>query len=115
MNNDMNKRRYERVQATYIVRYKLRYSGMNYSVCQTQNVSQGGALFLTDRIFSEGQELEMNIQFPFASEQVKVIAEIVACKKKMNNVYETRVKFIDMNSFVTKKLGELIKRRKETD
>lgn len=118
MNDGINKRQFQRLQTTYIVRYRIHQATTGYDTGQTQNISKEGALLLTNKPFNQGDKLEMYIQFPFAREKNMVIAEVVFCKELTKEStyeakgYETRLKFIEMNAEVKQKLGEMIERRK---
>jgi len=109
----IERRKHPRAPMTYITRYKLRYIGTTYAINHTKNISQGGALLFTNRVLKKGEQLEMYIRFPFAEKEIKVIAEVVGSEEvKKNLVYQSRLKFIEMNEEARKKLGELIDRRK---
>jgi c-di-GMP-binding flagellar brake protein YcgR len=107
------RRKHLRLPTTYSTRYKLRYSGANYDVNHTKDISQGGALLFTNRSFAKGEQLEMLIRFPFSQEEIAIIAEVVFSEESVkNSVYETRLKFIEINEEVKRILGEVINRRK---
>ena len=114
MGYEDEKRKHPRLPTAYITKYRLRDSGSDFAVGRTQNISQGGAFLFTDRMFYAGDQLEMNIQFPFSKELVRVIGEIVACTERRESSYETRLRFIEMDEDINKKLGELIERRRGT-
>ena len=113
MHKGAEKRKHVRLPATYITRYKSRYSDTDYDVSQTRNISQGGALLFTNRMFRKGDQLELQIQFPFSAKKVTVIAEVVVCEELTKNVtYKTRLKFIAMDERVEQSLREIIGRRR---
>jgi len=113
MHKGAEKRKHVRLPATYITRYRLRNSDTNYDVSQTQNISQGGALLFTNRMFRKGFQLELQIQLPGHIEKVTVIAEVVFCEELTKNaIYKTRLKFIAMDKRVKVSLREMIERRR---
>jgi c-di-GMP-binding flagellar brake protein YcgR len=107
------RRKYLRLPASYVTRYKVRNSDADYHVSQTQNVSQRGALLFTNRMFNKGFQLELQIQFPFSDKWVTVVAAVVACEKVTKNLsYKTRLQFIAMDEWAEEKLREIMERRK---
>ncbi|UCC95610.1 MAG: PilZ domain-containing protein [Candidatus Omnitrophota bacterium] len=113
MTSAADRRKYPRLPTTYIVRYKPRYSKTNYEVTQTKNISLGGIFLLTPKMLKQGQQLEMHIQFPFARKKIMVLARVISCEKlARGEIYETRLKFIEMSEETKQKLAEIIQRRK---
>tara|TARA_B100000315_G_C14398172_1_gene505204 strand:+ start:121 stop:471 length:351 start_codon:yes stop_codon:yes gene_type:complete len=107
------RRKRPRLPTTYLVRYKLRYSDTAYDINNTKDISQGGALLFTNQLFEKGEQLEMHVKFPFAKKEIAVIAEVVLCQEVLkNSVYETRLKFIEIDEEIKRMLGELISCRK---
>ena len=107
------RRKYPRLPTTYIARYRLRHTKSNHEVNQTQNISQKGALLITNRLFRKIDQLELLIQFPFANDAVPIIGEVVTCEELIQGIsYRCGVKFIEMDDEMNKKLGEIIERRR---
>jgi Tfp pilus assembly protein PilZ len=81
----------------------------NYDLTQTKNVSQGGILLTTNRKFEKGTQLAMTIRFPFITQRIELTGEVVDSKEVVRDlIYETRIKFLDLDEEFFKKLGNFI-------
>ena len=54
-----------RLTANFVISYKIREDIDNADLTQSRNVSQGGMLLTTNRVFKKGTYLSMTIRFPF--------------------------------------------------
>ena len=105
------RRKYPRVDATFVVSYRPKEIPEGYDLVQTKNVSQGGMLITTNRYFEKGTQLELTIRFPFVSQKIVTTAEVVDCKEVAKNLlYETRLKLLDLDVSIFKKIGEYIRK-----
>ncbi|MBU1122562.1 MAG: PilZ domain-containing protein [Candidatus Omnitrophota bacterium] len=114
MAEDQDKRKYLRIDATYVVSYCAKKVSPYYNISQTRNISQGGAVFTTNKVFSKGMILTMTMKFPFLiGKKIEVQAQVMDSKKLGGDIYNTRVKFLDLDPEVFKKFGEFIKQNKD--
>ncbi|MCK5394106.1 MAG: PilZ domain-containing protein [Candidatus Omnitrophica bacterium] len=113
MGCESDEREHKRVPTAYIVKYKPRYSQNDYFFTQTNDVSNGGTIMLTERHFFESTQLEMHIQFPFVKKRIGVIGEVVECNEiTKDKSYTTRIKFVEMSEDSKLHIAEIIQRIK---
>lgn len=106
------KRKYPRLKASFIISYRVKIVPDNYDLTQTKNISQGGLLLTTNREFQRGTILSISIRFPFVSRRIEFEGEVVDSKKVVTNlIYETRIRFREMNVDFFKKLGDYVSER----
>lgn len=103
------RRKHSRMNANFIVSYRVRQVPDNYDLSQTKNVSQGGMMLTTNKKFEDGTCLAMTIRFPFVLQKIHVLAEVVDSKEVVRNlIYETRIRFLDLDEEFFRKMGEFI-------
>jgi c-di-GMP-binding flagellar brake protein YcgR len=103
------RRHYQRLDANFVVSYRVKQIPDNYDLTQTKNVSQGGMLLTTNRKFEKGTQLAMTIRFPFVRERIEVTGEVVDSREVVRDlIYETRLQFIDLKEEFFKELGEFV-------
>ena len=111
MYNGKERRRYPRINATFVVSYRPKKNSEGFDLVQSRNISQGGMLITTNRYFEKGMQLELIIRFPFVPRKIITTAEVVDCKEIAKNfLYETRLRLLDLDMEIFKKIGEYIKK-----
>ena len=104
------KRKHPRVDANFVVSYRLKEPATAFDLSQSKNVSQGGMLLTTNKAFDKGTQLTMIIRFPLIVEKIEVTALVVDSKEIVRDIiYETRIQFIDLDEDFFTKLGEFIR------
>ena len=104
------KRKHPRLNANFIISYRIKQTPENYDLSQTKNVSQGGILLTTNKKFDKGLQLALTIRFPFVSKRISVHGEVVESKEVVRDlIYETRVRFLDLDVDLFEKIGGFIK------
>ena len=107
-----NKREHLRMKANYIVSYRFKKMSGDHDLSQTKNVSQGGMLITTNEEFAKGAILSMKIRFPITPQKLSVTGQVVESKTIVRDlIYETRIRFMDLDEIFFKKLGEFIKKQ----
>ena len=108
--NGQEKRKFTRLDANFVVNYRVEKDGFsNYDLSQTKNVSQGGVLVTTNRKFEKGTVLSVTVRFPFVSKRIKLLGEVVDSHEVARDlIYDTRIRFINMDEDFFAKLGEFI-------
>jgi len=103
------RRKFPRTQATFVVSYRIKDIPDDYDLSQTRNVSQGGILITTNRFFGDGVHLKITIRFPFVPQKIEATGEVVSCTEVVKNIiYETRIKFLDLDMEIFQKVGAYI-------
>ena len=107
--DDSNKRKYPRKDVEYLVSYRAEEPSEHYDLSQTKNVSQGGMLLMTSRMFEKNIPMEMMITFPLIPQRIKIAGRVVGCKEIVkNSIYETRIEYVNLDEEFFKKLGRFI-------
>ena len=106
-----DRRKSPRIEANFVVNYKIEEMPEGYDLSQTKNISQGGILMTTNRSFEKGSFLTINIRIPFVPQKIKLKGEVVASQEKVRDlIYETRVQFVGLDKDFFVKLGEFIQK-----
>jgi c-di-GMP-binding flagellar brake protein YcgR len=108
----IEQRKYPRIEAQYLVSYRCEDIADSYDITQTKNISQGGVLVTTSKAFDKGDCLLMNIRFPFIYRDSDIKGEVVDSEKITDSVYETRIKFLNIDEECFHKIGEFINIRR---
>ncbi|MDD4182713.1 MAG: PilZ domain-containing protein [Candidatus Omnitrophica bacterium] len=112
MYSGVERRRYPRANAAFLVSYKNMYSESDFNISQTVNISQGGLLLTTSELFPKGTTLKMLTFFPFFSQRINLLGKVVRQKEVAKGlIYETGVEFTNLEQIVFEKLGEFIQRK----
>lgn len=93
---DSDKRKYPRVKANYIARYRPNDSEkQNYQMVTLKNISAGGALFTTDEKLSVNSNLDIDLNIPGSKHTPlnAVVLRIKQVPRMALELYETAVKF----------------------
>lgn len=105
------KRKHPRLNANFIISYRIQQVPDNYDLSQTKNVSQGGILLTTNKKFEKGLHLALTIRFPFIAQRISVHGEVVESREVVRDlIYETRVKFLDLDTGLFEKVGDFVKK-----
>ena len=108
----LDKRKHPRANANFIISYKIQKENVNSDLSQSKNVSQGGMLLTTNRLFDKGTHLLMTIRFPFLPNKIKITGEVVSSKEVVKNViYETRIKFFGLDEAIAAELDAFVKNK----
>ncbi len=106
------RRKYPRLNTNFVVSYRLKQIPDSYDISQSKNVSQEGMLLTTNRYFDKGTLLAMIIRFPFFAGKIEATGEVVESKEVVKNLlYETRIKFLDLEKDFFESLGKFIAER----
>jgi len=112
MYSGVERRRYPRANAAFLVSYKNMYSESDFNISQTVNISQGGLLLTTSELFPKGATLKMLTFFPFLSQRINLLGKVVRQREVAKGlIYETGVEFTNLDQMVFEKLGEFIQRK----
>lgn len=110
--NKSEKRKHPRMEATFVVSYRIKKPSEFFDLSQTRNISQGGLLITTNKKFDPGVVLEMAIRFPFVSERFKLTGQVVESKEKVRDlIYETHIQFKDSDEKMLREIGSFIEEK----
>lgn len=106
------RRKFPRLNASFVVSYKIKKIPDEYDFSQTKNVGQGGVLLTTNRQFEPGTQLALMVKFPFVTQRLEILASVVDSKEIAKGIiYETRLAFSNLDKIFFQDLGKFIEER----
>ncbi|MFH1062276.1 MAG: PilZ domain-containing protein [Candidatus Omnitrophota bacterium] len=118
-NDNLGRRKFYRMKATYLVCFRAKFTKTVFSHYQyslTKDISAGGLLVMSEEIFPEGTEVEMQINLPMFHEKKLYAKGIVATTVKATTqqaLYPIRIKFTDFDEHAFKELKQFIDQEME--
>ena len=89
------RRKHARVNARFIVSYRILDEADNVDISQTKNLSLGGMLLTTNRQFGIGTNLALEIRLPFDPNPIMIIAKVLESREISKDlIYDTRLNFL---------------------
>ncbi len=113
-NDNLGRRKFYRMKATYLVCFRAKFSPKVFSYYQyslTKDISAGGLLIMSEEIFPKDTEIEMVVKLPMFQEKKISANGIVATAVKATTqqaLYPIRIKFIDFDEHAFQELKEFI-------
>ena len=105
----LERRRHPRLDKTFIVSYRVYEEVDNYDLTQTKNLSVGGMLLTTNRSFSPGTILAVDIRLPFLMEPLNLKGRVVRSKQVVKNlIYDTHLEVIDIDEETKETINKTI-------
>lgn len=112
MKNLQERRKNPRLNANFVVSYRIKEIPDNYDLTQTKNVSSGGLLLTTNRKFQPGTTLAITIRFPFTSSRIELDGEVVDSQEIVKGlIYDTRMKFKSVDENLLFEIAEFINKK----
>jgi len=103
------RRRHPRVNARFIVSYRILDEIDNLDISQTKNLSLGGMLLTTNRKFGIGTNLALEIRLPFDPNPIMIIAKVLESREISKDlIYDTRLIFSAIDERHRKAIKETI-------
>ncbi len=89
------RRKHPRINARFIVSYRVLDEVDNIDVSQTKNLSLGGVLLTTNRFFKPGTHIALEIRLPFDPNPIMIVARVVdSVEVTKGLIYDTRLSFL---------------------
>ena len=93
------RRKHPRLDKTFIVSYRIFAEADNYDLTQTKNISVGGMLLTTNRLFRPGTVLSIDIRLPFLMEPLNLKGRVVESREVARQlIYDTHLEVFDLDS-----------------
>jgi c-di-GMP-binding flagellar brake protein YcgR len=90
-----DRRKYPRINARFIVSYRVLGEADNVDLTQTKNISLGGMLLTTNRQFKAGTNIALEIRLPFDPNPIMIIGKVLESHEVTKNlIYDTRLLFM---------------------
>ena len=92
------RRKHPRVAGKFVVSYRVKTDVDNYDISQTRNLSLGGMLLTTNRSFSLGTILAIEIRLPFFIEALNLTGRVMESQEVVKDlIYDTRIHFLEID------------------
>jgi len=103
------RRRHPRINARFIVSYRILDEIDNVDISQTKNLSLGGMLLTTNKRFSIGTNLALEIRLPFDPNPIMIIAKVLDSREISKDlIYDTRLIFLAVDERHRKVIEETV-------
>jgi len=96
--NGLERRRYHRISGRFIVSYRVLEEADSIDISQTKNISLGGMLLTTNRLFAPGTNLAIEIRLPFDPHPILMTAQVLESREITRHlIYDTRLEFLTVD------------------
>lgn len=103
------RRRYQRIAARFVVSYRILEEENNIDISQTRNLSLGGILLTTNKQFSPGTNLALEIRLPFDPNPIIVVGRVIGSHEVTKNlIYDTHLEFFKIDDKHKKVMDETV-------
>ncbi len=103
------RRKYPRVNARFVVSYRILDDVDNVDISQTKNLSLGGMLLTTNIQFGIGTNLALEIRLPFDPNPIMIIAKVLESREISKDlIYDTRLTFLAIDERHRKIIKETV-------
>lgn len=94
----MERRKQPRVAGKFVVSYRVKAEVDNYDITQTRNLSLGGMLLTTNRNFTSGTLLAIDVRLPFFIDAIGFTGRVLESKEVVKDlIYDTHIQFLDID------------------
>jgi hypothetical protein len=88
------RRSHPRIASRFVVSYRVLEEVDNIDLTQTKSLSLGGMLLTTNKYFSKGTNLALEIRLPFDPNPIMLIGRVVESSEITKDlIYDTRLEF----------------------
>lgn len=92
------RRQHPRIDKTFVVSYRIFAEANNYDLTQTKNISVGGMLITTNRLFKPGTVLAIYIRLPFLGKPLSLKGRVVESREIVKQlIYDTHLEVFDVD------------------
>lgn len=103
------RRRHARVNARFIVSYRVLEEENAVDISQTKNIGLGGMLLTTNREFKSGAKLAIEIRLPFDPNPIMLIGSVLESREIIKDlIYDTRLLFLAIDEKHRKVISDTI-------
>jgi len=110
------RRQHPRAEYRFVVSYRVLEEEGNVDISQTKNLGLGGMWLTTNRKFSAGAKLALDIRLPFEPKSIKLVGIVVGSKEVVSNlIYDTHLSFVSVDEEYKKTIGKTVERYLKKD
>lgn len=91
----LERRKHSRINARFIVSYRILEEVDDIDISQTKNLSLGGMLLTTNRKFPAGVNVALEIRLPYDKNPIMIVAKVLESREITKDlIYDTRLLFL---------------------
>ena len=103
------RRKSPRITGRFIVSYRILEEEDAADISQTKNIGLGGMLLTTNKQFSLGTNLALEIRLPFDPNPIMLVAKVLeSCEITKDLIYDTRLQFLAVDERHRKVISQTI-------
>jgi len=103
------RRKVPRINARFIVSYRVLEEVNNIDITQTKNLGLGGMLLTTNKQFDLGTNLALEIRLPFDPNPIMLIGKVVDSREITKNlIYDIRLAFLAIDERHRKVISQTV-------
>jgi len=103
------RRKSPRITGRFIVSYRILKEEDAADISQTKNIGLGGMLLTTNKQFSLGTNLALEIRLPFDPNPIMLVAKVLeSCEITKDLIYDTRLQFLAVDERHRKVISQTI-------
>ena len=103
------RRKSPRITGRFIVSYRILEEEDAADISQTKNIGLGGMLLTTNKQFSLGTNLALEIRLPFDPNPIMLIAKVLESREITKDlIYDTRLQFLAVDERHRKVISQTI-------
>lgn len=104
-----DRRKHHRVNARFIVSYRVMEEEDAVDISQTKNICLGGMLLTTNREFKVGINLALEIRLPFDPNPIMLIGKVLDSHEIIKDlIYDTRLSFLAVDEKHRKVIADTV-------
>lgn len=103
------RRKHPRIDGKFVVSYRVEKESDHPNTSQTRNLGIGGMVLTTNRSFSSGTILTIDIHLPFITEKMNIKGKVLESKEIVKDlIYDTRITFLNANPNSIKTMNDTV-------
>jgi len=93
-----DRRKHPRINARFVVSYRVLEDTEKQHQSQTKNFSLGGMLLTTNRKFEPGTNFALEMRLPFDDRPITIVAKVLESHEVTKDlIYDTRLQFLTVD------------------
>ena len=93
----------------FIVSYRILEEDDNIDITQTKNLSLGGMMLTTNKLFDVGTKIALEIRLPFDPNPIMLIARVLESREVTKDlIYDTRLEFLAIDERHRKVISQTV-------
>lgn len=103
------RRNHTRIVGRFVVSYRVLDDSESIDLTQTKNLSLGGMLLTTNKLFHPGTNLALEIRLPFDPHPIMLIGKVIESVEVTRDlIYDTRLEFLAVDERHRKVINDTV-------